>query len=163
MKSLFALILVACGGAAVPADSTQGTQSPQTPATGVYSGSYSVPVSAELAASASYSVNEIEWTYTGGTATLSYKLPVELLGKSQRVSFSGPFGTTGTLVGDAGSAECSTVDRTITCREDMHALMPIEHDLSRVSELAPANLASDRVSVTRVFISDPIGIASFSF
>jgi hypothetical protein len=162
MKPLFALLLVACG-AAVPAVSSQSTESAQVPATGVYSGTYSVPVSSELAASAIYEVDEITWSLSAGTATLSYKLPVELLGKSQHVSFSGPFGTSGTLYGEAGSAVCTTADRTITCREDMHALMPIEHDLERVAELAPTSLSSERVSVTRVFISDPIGIASFAF
>lgn len=160
MRLVLALTLVACGGAA------RKEAVATVPTTGVYQGTYSVPVTEDLKASATYAVNELEWSYANGVATLGYKLPVELLGRSQRVSFTGPFDATtltGRLTSEDGTAECKIVDRTVECLEDMHALMPIEHDLDRVTELAPASIATERVRVTRVFISDPIGIATLAF
>lgn len=152
-----ATALAACGGepGTVAAPGTTPT----------ISGTYRVPVSADLASAAVYSVPEVTWTVSAGTATLAYALPRELVGKTVRVSFAGPFDAAtgrGTLTGPAGTAECATSGTTVTCTETMRGLLPLDPDLGVVEKLAPAGMAAARVEVAKRFSTDPIGIADFA-
>lgn len=162
--SLSAILFLACGGGSNAGPSSQANAS--FPASGVYAGTYSVPVSPELDAAATYEVAEYEWSRIGDTLSFSYKLPVELLGVSKKVHFSGTFtpgASTATLSGRDGTAVCTRTDDAVECREDMHAMQPIEQDLDRVRALAPSGLEADRARISTIFISDPIGVARFSF
>lgn len=138
---------------------------PAAPVSGSFGGSYSVPVSADLAAAATFDVTELTWTVTGGVATLAYNLPRALVGKAMRVVFTGPFdASTGhaTLTGAPGTAECTVTALAISCTEQMNGLLPIAPNLVVVEKLAAtyAGPAADRLAVAARFAGDPIGIAT---
>lgn len=160
--ALFLFLLGACGGASEPSPAEPG---PATPAGSTrFAGSYEVPVASELTRAATFDVPEIDWTVTGSTATLSYKLPRALVGKSVNVEFTGPIGADGRgrLTGNAGTAECTVTSGTVSCFETMRGLLPLEPDLDVVLDLAKASYpgpAEERIKVAKQFGIDPIGIA----
>lgn len=154
------LFLVLAG---VSACSSSGTaDAPVTPPTS--SATYEVPVPATLAAAATFEVEDVKWSIDGGTARLAYNLPRGLVGRSLRVDFSGAFDAatnTGTLVGDAGTAECTLVGSALRCNETMRGLLPIDADLSTVEAIAKTEYAGpvqDRLDVAKVFGGDPLGV-----
>lgn len=180
------VLLVGCGGSAAPggdgtptssaavdasvppapaASSSSSTSAP--PAGGTFSGTYEVPVPAPLAAAARYAVPSIGWSVVSGMASLEYDLPLALVGVPVRVKFDGPFDAatgTATLTGTAGTAQCSATATTVVCHETMRGLLPLTVDLGVVQSLATdyAGPAQDRVAVSKLFSTDPIGIASVS-
>jgi hypothetical protein len=160
--ALFALMAGACGAGEGDSDGAEPASGGGAART-TFSGSYRVPVSGRLAPAAEFFVRDITWTVKGTEARLSYKLPRELVGKSVSVDFSGQLEAgTGTLLGEAGVAECSVASTEVACAEEMYGLLPLESDLAAVERLAAesyAGPASDRVEVARVFQGDPIGIA----
>lgn len=127
-----------------------------------YSGTYEVPVAPELEAAATYVVAEIDWTVTDGVATLEYDLPLGLVGKKVRVSFSGPVdGATASLTGPPGTADCTIDATTVSCLETMGGLLPLEPDFAVIESMAAAEYpgpAADRIDVAKQFQGDPIGI-----
>jgi hypothetical protein len=152
------------GASGVAADNGAGG-APQVPGTaGSFGGTYRVPVSAELAAAATFDVPELTWTVNGTAASLSYDLPRALVGIPLRVDFTGPYDpATGQarLVGAAGTADCTVTATSVSCAETMRGLLPIAGDLAVVAQLAATypGPPSDRASVATQVMGDPIGIA----
>ncbi len=137
----------------------------QSPVSGRFAGTYDVPVPEQLAAAATYPVDEIEWRFDGGTLTLDYDLPRGLVGKSLHVRFEGAYdgeAETVTLTGDAGTAECTIGADRIDCHETMRGLLPIDVDEDAVEDIARDEYdgpVQDRLDVAERFSGDPIGIA----
>jgi hypothetical protein len=161
---LTASLLCACACSAEPDSGGAGGGAAEI--SGQFAGVYEVPTQPELARAAEFPVDRVSWRVSAGSATLTYDLPKELLGKSLDLSFTGPIDAAGTatLTGEAGSAECSTAARTIACREVLDGLSPLEPDLEAVEQLAAktyAGSAQDRIDVARLFSNDPIGIVTF--
>lgn len=154
-----ALSLVGLGGCA-PDDSGGAGSTAQ----GVYAGTYEVPVSADLAAAATYDVAEIEWVVTGNSVELRYDLPMGLVGKKVRVDFAGSVDEaagTAKLTSVIGDAKCTVGADTVSCTENMQGLLPLTPDLAVVEQLAATEFsgpASMRVDVAKQFSVDPIGI-----
>lgn len=129
-----------------------------------FQGSYEVPVPAELAAAATYPVSKVEWSVDGDSVELRYDLPVGLIGKAVRLSFEGQLaasGTSASLVGDAGTAECVISRDVVDCHEIMRGLLPLDPNYDVVEAHAAseyAGPAADRVEVAKRFAGDPIGI-----
>ncbi len=154
------------GGASTPGSAAGNGGATTTPAntTGAYAGAYDVPVSPELAPAATFALAEIAWTVSGDQARLAYNLPRGLVGTSVRVDFAGTIDVaTGhaTLVGAAGTSECTTTATTVVCNETMRGLLPLAGDLGVVASIAQVEYPSapnDRVLVAQKFIGDPIGI-----
>lgn len=143
---------------------------PGAGATGTrFGGVYIVPtVAPELSAAARFDVAEIEWTVTGTTAKLAYKLPMALVGKRVDVDFTGSIDQASqraSLVGAAGTADCTLTSATVSCHEVMRGLLPLEPDLAVVGALATdyAGPPRDRVRVAEQFGVDPIGVAIVDF
>jgi hypothetical protein len=163
-----ALLLVlgtACADVASPGGAAEGGPvAAGAAATGVYAGTYEVPVSADLAGAATFAVPEIEWTLAAGTATLRYALPRGLVGKTLRVDFSGAVDTaagTATLSGPAGTAACELRTGAVVCNEVMSGLLPLAPDYAVVEQIAQTDLAglsAQRLEVAKQFAIDPIGI-----
>lgn len=155
----------ATGAPAAPgAASSSPPPSAVAPAGEVFSGVYEVPVPPALAAAARYTVAAFTWRVVAGVATLEYDLPMALVGRPLRVNFEGPFNAatqTATLVGPAGTAQCSRVGAEMRCHEVMKGIMPVKADLTVVAALASdyAGPPADRLAVTKLFSPDPIGIA----
>lgn len=155
-------------GSAPPAAAGEGAAPAAPIGVGLeFTGTYEVPVPAELAAAASYRTPHIRWTVQGGIATLEYALPPGLVGGAVRVEFSGPVDPAtgqGTLVGKVGSAECTATPNRVSCLEKMPGILPLTPDMALVEAAAKDEYAGpvqDRVRVTERFIGDPIGIVHF--
>src|SRR5262245_35470086 len=92
--ALFTSLSTACvldgGGSFEDGEQGSGAEPPRA-APHAYRGSYEVPVAAELASAAVYSVPEVEWEIEAGTAKLEYLLPLGLVGWPIRVEFMGPY------------------------------------------------------------------------
>lgn len=155
-------------GSAPPAPS--GTPESNAGAAGgerTFSGLYDVPVPPDLAAAATYPTAEVHWTVQNGTARLAYNLPKGLVGGSIRVDFSGPFDPAtgkGTLIGEAGTSECTASTTSVLCTETMRGLLPIDADMELVAAIAREEYVGPvqhRIDVTQRFIGDPIGIVRF--
>lgn len=161
--SLVALSLLAIGCATTPAGSGPELPAPDQPlpvATGSFAGRYQVPTSPDLAAAATFTVKEVDWTVANGVVTLEYALPVGLVGGSARVSLTGALaGTQASLTGAVGSGACTATATTVTCREDLVGLgaMPISIAAVQAAATDYAGPVADRVSVANLFGSDPIG------
>lgn len=156
--SLLALLGFACVDPTVDGAGGGGA----TAAATAFAGSYEVPVAPALAAAATYPVAEIQWTVTGGVATLEYDLPFGLVGTKVRVSFTGPIeGTNGKLEGPVGTADCTISGTAVSCLENMAGLLPLATDMAVVEQVAAteyAGPAADRIDVAKQFQGDPIGI-----
>lgn len=129
-----------------------------------FQGTYEVPVPPELASAATYAVPKVEWIEDGDQVELRYDLPLGLVGKTVGLSFKGTLssgGTTASLSGSAGTAECTLTADTIVCNESMSGLLPLEPDYGVVEAHAAAEYAgpaADRLEVAKRFAGDPIGI-----
>jgi hypothetical protein len=135
------------------------------PVSGSFGGSYSVPVSVELAGAATFDVTELTWSVVGGVATLAYNLPRALVGEIVHVVFTGPLdAATGhaALTGAAGTADCTVTALAIVCNEHMQGLLPLATNMAVVEKLAVSypGPAADRLAVATQFAGDPIGIAT---
>lgn len=137
-----------------------GTEPPHTDVVG----QYSVPVAAELTPFASYPIDSITSCVRGDVVELGYKLPALLVGKEQRVSFSGPYDPVSDsleLSGD-GTAACDVTASGWSCLEHFAGIVV---DLEKVAEeaagLPPAEAAA-RIDVAEAFGTDPIGILAFA-
>lgn len=174
------LLLLACGEDAAPIATPSASSSSSSSSSGTaasppattdqtlthLSGTYEVPASAELAGVSTYATVDIHWTLLAGEARLAYDLPAAIVGRKLSVDFRGPFDAhagTGTLTGTAGTAECALTGTTMTCRETMGGLLPIEVDREGVTASATADAVSvaDRIAVADQFARDPIGILRF--
>lgn len=157
-------------GAAEPAAPSGDSRAPEvpaaeedpTPATAAVP-SYQVPVSTELVAFSRYRVGSVDWRVDAdGETRLSYDLPADLIGKAQRLDFSGVVTseTTWSLEGkDFGTADCSLTDAEITCIEHLDG---VKIDMAEVQKrVDDGKLAPQRLQVTKAFDADPIGILRF--
>jgi hypothetical protein len=139
--------------------SSSGGGAVEAPPTGVYAGTYEVPVPAELAAAATYAVPEIEWTRSGDAVTLAYALPLGRVGDKVRVKFEGTLGAA--LTGEAGTATCEVAAEATSCHEVMTGLLPITPDYDVIAKEAAAEPGVDaalRAEIAKRFSVDPIGI-----
>jgi len=151
-----ALVLLLSTGCSSP---SAGGGAAEAPPTGVYRGTYEVPVPAELSAAATFAVPEIEWTLGGDAVTLAYALPLGLVGEKVRVKFAGTLGAT--LSGDAGTATCEVATDAVSCHEVMTGLLPLAPDYEVIAKEAAAEGGVDaslRAEVAQRFSVDPIGI-----
>ena len=129
------------------------------------SGTYSVPVPAELAPYASYSITDITFCETAGVATLAYKLPALLVGAEQRVAFQGTWSAASSsfeLSSKDGNASCSRSGTLYTCTEHFTNLEIDSDKLTKELALLPAADAANKAEVAAVFGQDPIGILTFT-
>jgi hypothetical protein len=136
---------------------------------GTFRGHYVVPVPPNLVAAATYAVDEVEWSVESGIATLSYYLPVGLVGGSLEVEFSGSLTPSATSVAlrsaDGGTATCTALGTTVTCHEIFGDLGALPISMKVVTETSAQEYAGpveDRVAVADVFSSDPIGFVDFN-
>lgn len=130
----------------------------------IASGTYSVPVSAELAQYASYSVGSINFCSTGELVTLGYKLPALLLGKAEHVAFTGPWNPSTSrfeLASEDGTGVCERAGTTWTCTEEFSAVTVDLTELDKELEGLSAPEIDGRRAVSQLFGQDPIGILTF--
>ncbi len=171
-----ASLLFACGGAENDVDDGSGGQAgggaslptcpPDTgaePAHTDVTGSYSVPVPAELEPYASYLVDSITACQRAGVVELGYKLPALLVGKPQRVSFSGSYDPNADVLmlsGD-GSATCDVSSAGWSCLEHFVGVAVDLEAVAKEAEGLPAAEVQGRLDVAAYFGGDPIGILDF--
>jgi hypothetical protein len=136
---------------------------------GAFRGHYVVPVPANLAAAARYSVDSVEWSVASGIATLRYYLPIGLVGGSLETEFSGSLlpGANRVVLRseDGGTATCTALETTVTCHEIFGDLGPLPISMKVVRAYAAREYAGpleDRVAVANIFSSDPIGFVDFN-
>ena len=162
---LLPLLSLAIGCTDAASDDPGAAALPTT--SGAFRGAYAVPVPPELAATATFAVDHLDWTVVGDTVTLHYDLPVGLVGGDVRVDLSGrltPGATEVVLTGPAGTGTCTSDGQRLTCVEQFTGLGVLPRDMALVERAAAAEYAgpiADRVAVATVFGQpDPIGIAT---
>jgi hypothetical protein len=173
---LMTVVLGGCGADVQPtSDSISGQSSasvtPRQPlptSSGSFPGHYVVPVPANLAAAARYSVDRVDWSVDHGIATLRYYLPIGLVGGSLEVEFSGSLrpGATSVVLRSpgGGTATCTALETIVTCHEIFGDLGELPISMKVVRAYAAQEYAGpveDRVAVANVFSSDPIGFVDF--
>jgi hypothetical protein len=142
------------------------TSTPIPTTTGSFRGHYAVPVPPNLAGAATFAVTEVDWTVTGGTATLDYELPVGLVGGTVSITLSGalaPGATTVQLTSAIGSGSCVAHGTVVTCSEAFGSLGTLPISMAVVQTTATANHVPvpDAMAVANLFPSDPIGSVDF--
>ncbi len=169
LLGLLVTSLAACASNAAPAPQLPPLQptDPVPETTGNYAGHYLVPASSDLAAAATFTVDTVSWTVTGGVATLHYNLPIGLIGGRLAVDLSGPIAAGATqieLTGVNATGTCVAAGTAITCHEvfgDLGVLpisMPVVQTTAAKEFAGPA---SQRVAIANLFSSDPIGVVDF--
>ena len=126
-------------------------------------GVYTVPVPADLAPYASFSVDSVRFC-GGSSVELSYTLPATLLGDGVDLSFQGalePVAGALSLSGSNGIASCSQVGSSWTCQERLSGLRADTEQLNQLSEGLPAAEARARLDIAARFLTDPIGALTF--
>jgi hypothetical protein len=173
-----ALALGACGAELSPVDSHQQVPSaalsttvqsskPLPTTSGSFPGHYTVPTPANLADAARFSVDSVDWIVDNGTVTLRYYLPLGLVGGTIEVEMSGLLAAGATSVdlrGAHGAASCKTRGSLVSCSEAFKNLgdLPISMKVVRaVAESEYPGPAEDRMHVSLLFSSDPIGVVDF--
>ncbi|AKV03579.1 hypothetical protein AKJ09_10242 [Labilithrix luteola] len=123
------------------------------------SGTYEVPVPADLEAAAQFPVDRVGWRVEGNQATLRWTLPVALTGNPEKVDVTGPYDAAKdayVLTGEAGTAECRRSGTSLDCTEH---LTGIKVDKELAISLAEAGVdLGKRKGVIDRFSGDPIGI-----
>lgn len=151
-------------GSVDPGDPPSGGAEPGAgvvqPESGIYAGTYFVPVPKELEPYASFDVDSIRFEVRGAELVLQYELPALLLGDTRGLSFRGTAAADGSYVldSDDGVATCRASDGGWTCDE---VLLSVELDvdqLDRMLEPMPEADARARRSVADRFADDPIGV-----
>jgi hypothetical protein len=175
---LVAFALGACEAEPSPVDSHQQvpsaalttpvqTSKPLPTTSGSYPGHYTVPAPANLAAAARFSVDSVDWIVDNGNVTLRYYLPLGLVGGTIEVEMSGllPAGATSVVLRSAnGTASCKMRGSLVACSEAFENLgeLPISMKVVRaVAESEYPGPAEDRMHVSLLFSSDPIGVVDF--
>jgi hypothetical protein len=143
---------------------TTGTAGTGTDSPGA--ASYRVPVSAELEPWARYPVEEVEFEREGSRVRISYPFPEWLSGDGADIELEGEYedgADTFAVTAEQGSGTCTRANTRFECTEHLPGL-EIDREKARDS-MQDAGLASDeitqRLRVTSVFESDPIGIFEF--
>jgi hypothetical protein len=161
----------ASNGAHGGATSTHGASLPvcppddgvEAPHEDISGGVYSVPVPPELEPYASYPVDDITLCWTGSAVQLGYSLPALLVGKKQRVSFTGSYDEPSgdfVLASDDGTATCTPAD-VWSCAEIFTGIeVDLEEVAEEVEDLDPVE-AQARLEVAKRFEVDPIGLLDF--
>jgi hypothetical protein len=128
--------------------------------TGVYAGTYVVPIEPELEAFARFDVPSVRFDVNGAELTLRYDLPELLLGEARRIAFRGVAGADGRylLEGDEGTASCRPEASSWVCDEVLQSLQLDTDKLARLLAGLPDAEARARRSVADRFIVDPIGV-----
>jgi hypothetical protein len=137
---------------------------PTQPVSGVYRGTYFVPVPDDLEQYALFAIDAIRLDIQGEDLELRYELPALLVGDSRGISFRGGVRGAGTeyaLDGDNGRATCNASNETWTCDEVLYGIALEEDKIEqRLAEL-PAPEALARRAVADRFAVDPIGVLRF--
>jgi hypothetical protein len=163
------------GGAGTSGSGGSSPGAPQLPAcppdalvetthANIPAGTYSVPVSAELAPYASYPVGSINFCWNADLVTLGYKLPALVLGKAEHVAFVGPWNPSTArfeLSGEDGTGICERAGTTWTCTEEFVSIGVDLTELSKELEGLPAEQVNGRLEVSKLFGQDPIGVLTF--
>lgn len=153
------------GSASTTASDALNEPPPATCSQAGLDGTYTVPVTPELAPYDAFDVPSIQFCEHGGSASLSYDLPELLVGDATHVSFRGVFDATAPaleLSGDQGSASCSESAGSWSCSE---SLVNVEVRTDKLRERfadMPAAEAAARTDVADVFSQDPIGVLTFA-
>lgn len=173
MKAMKVLLLLAISSAfACSAEATSGeTASEELGADeaavgGSPDGIYEVPVTdASLVPYATYEVTDVKFQRRAdGTYRLHYDLPTQLVGNEQKVDLRGDVrGSTFTLTGAIGTAECTQTGSDVVCNEKFPGMVV---DLPGVETALAADgvvgtAATARLAVSARFGIDPIGILRF--
>jgi|HubBroStandDraft_6_1064221.scaffolds.fasta_scaffold386825_2 hypothetical protein len=144
-----AAAVVGCGGAAVE-------EVPGLPADFQGPGVYTVPA----VPAASFAVSNVHVEQGGGTVSVYYDLPTDLVGGKQSVALTGPAGGTATvsLTGAAGTSTCTVSAGKMQCDEH---LTGVHVDVAQaLSELPPDD---PRRAAVQAFSQDPIGVLAVTF
>jgi hypothetical protein len=124
--------------------------------------SYEVPVPAELAPFASFQLNDFLVEERSGELKISYKVPVELTGIENYVSFQGPLGRGPVrLIGDQGEMLCELERAENACQV---TYWPLRQDLGLLSRLfkgLPGPEREARMAVAARFSGDWEGVIRF--
>lgn len=158
-------LLAACGSDPDPA----GGGDPVPHANGDFPGVYIVPTIDDpaLAAAAVFPLDHVEWSVTGGIATLHYDLPPGLVGGDLDVTLTGPIEPGQRVVylsGPVGTGVCTATGKLVSCREEFTGLgtLPISTDvIAQRAALEYPGPVDHRLEVASQFASDPIGVADF--
>jgi hypothetical protein len=153
----------AAPGNDTPADESavpNGAEGVVAAPTGVYAGTYVVPIDAELEAYARFEVSAVRFDLEGAELSLRYELPELLLGRAERIAFRGVIGADGRylLEGDAGTASCRPEASSWICDEVLQSLQRDTDKLERLLANLPEAEARARRSVADRFSVDPIGV-----
>ena len=132
---------------------------------GKFAGHYVVPTTADLASAANFTVPDVSWTVSSGTATLHYELPVGLVGGTLPVTLSGPIASGATSVSlssASGTGTCTASGTIISCSEAFSNLgtLPISMTVVQQTAVTDGVSVTDRTAVANLFPSDPIGTVS---
>lgn len=164
------LLLIGCAtDAADPTDpDTLVPDAPIPTTTGSYASAYRVPVSPELEAAATFTVDHVEWTVAGDLATLHYNLPDGLVGGKLDVTFTAriaPGATSVELTGAQGRGTCVATATSLVCHEVFANLGALPIDPAIVDQMAALEYSGpliDRQRVASQFASEPIGFVELA-
>jgi uncharacterized membrane protein YgcG len=133
---------------------------------GKFVGHYVVPAPTNMASAATFAMTEVQWTVSGGTATLHYDLPLGLVGGSLSISLGGAISSTTTsvqLASNVGTGTCTAQGSVITCGEQLANLgtLPISETVVQQTAVADNQPVASRTAIAASFSSDPIGTVDF--
>jgi hypothetical protein len=114
---------------------------------------FAVPVPAELDPYAHYPVDSITFCRRGNLVELGYKLPELLLGKAERVGFSGGYDSAAgvlALTGN-GTATCELAGGSWSCLEHFVGIAVDLEAVAKAAEDLPPAEAAGRIDVAEVF------------
>ena len=166
--SLFLLSISACG---MPTDAEEDTSSSEQAAgttigsrrrcdrcEGSHTGTYTIPVGANLAHAAQFRVG-FSWTNFGDRVQLGYRLPLELTGTPNFVQADGEFDVRKNafvLSDRIGTSECTVSGTRLRCIE---RLPNVVVDVEGAMRTIPATVDSEaHRHVVERFGQDPVGI-----
>jgi hypothetical protein len=149
----------------VDRDDTEAEDSAGAPAitTGV-AALYRVPVPAELEPWSAYPVEGLEAKRKGDNIKIEYIFPRWLIGGTQVVELAGTYqegaASFPVSAGALGGGECFVVGARLECTETLPSMIINRAQAEAQMKQAglPAGEIGQRLLVTDVFISDPIGI-----
>jgi hypothetical protein len=149
-----------------PLDNAGGAAgSPTEHATG--NATYRVPVEAELAPFATYPLDRVRFEVEEDQVRIRYAFPRWLSGVSAGVVLEGNYAEDVTsfdvTAGDLGSGSCTRTGASFECHEDLPGLdVDREGAAERMLDAElPSAEVEQRLRVTDVFSTDPIGILAF--
>lgn len=116
-------------------------------------GSYTVPAVPTV----QFPISSVHIEQAGGTVSLYYELPAELVGQKTRVEVTGASDGTGAiqLSGEAGTSTCTVSRALLRCDEDLSGVHVAAPPAS-----SPLSGSDPERAAAQAFLSDPIGVLS---